>query len=66
MFCSEVVKAAAYLKNRSLANIVERKTPYEIFFNTKPCVKNLRIYESRVFVRVLEERRKSNETKRSN
>jgi len=58
-FWPEVVKAAAYLKNRSLANTVERKTPYEIFFNTRPCVKNLRIYGSRIFVRVPEERRKS-------
>jgi len=53
------VKAAAYLKNRSLANTVERKTSYEIFFNTKPYVKNLRIYGSRIFVRVSEEKRKS-------
>jgi len=58
-FWPEVVKVAAYLKNRSLANTVERKTPYEIFFNTIPCVKNLRIYGSRVFVRVPEERKKS-------
>ena len=31
-FWPEVVCAAVYLKNRSLANTVEMKTPYEIFF----------------------------------
>ena len=58
-FWPEVVKTAAYLKNRTLANTVERKTPYEIFFRRRPCVKNLRMYGSRVFVRIPEVKRES-------
>ncbi|KOC60753.1 Copia protein, partial [Habropoda laboriosa] len=39
-FWPECIKAAAYIKNRTLANTVIRKTPYEIFFNERPSVKN--------------------------
>ncbi|GBP87152.1 Copia protein [Eumeta japonica] len=55
----EIIKTAAYLKNRTLTNTVERKSPYEIFFKRKPTVKYLKMYGSRVFVRIPEERRKS-------
>ena len=34
----EMVCAAAYLKNRTLANTIERKTLFEIFFKIKPNV----------------------------
>ena len=39
----EVIRAATYLKNRTLANTIEKKTPYEIFLNKKPNVENLRL-----------------------
>jgi hypothetical protein len=55
----EVVKAAAYIKNRTLTNTIEKKTPYEIFFKQKLSAKNLRLYGSKVFVRIPEEKRKS-------
>ncbi|KAJ8706101.1 hypothetical protein PYW07_010878 [Mythimna separata] len=55
----EVIKAAAYLKNRSLANTIVRKTPYEIFFNKKPSLKELKLYGSRVYVRIPEVNRRS-------
>lgn len=55
----EAIKTAAYLKNRTIANTVENKTPYEIFFGMKPNVEHLKIYGSRVFVRVPEVLRKS-------
>ncbi|KAL7289965.1 hypothetical protein TKK_0015698 [Trichogramma kaykai] len=58
-FWPEIVCAATYLKNRTLANTVENKTPYEIFFNKKPNVENLKLYGSKVFVRKPEQRRKS-------
>jgi len=58
-FWPEVIKTAAYLKNRTLTNTIESKTPYEIFFKRKPSVKNLKLYGSKVFVRILEERRRS-------
>ena len=59
----EEVFAAAYLKNRTIANTVERnKSPYEIFFNKKPDkpdTKYLKLYGSTVFVRVPESKRNS-------
>lgn len=55
----EIICAAAYLKNRTLANTIERKTHYEIFFKKKPDVKHLRVYGSRVFVRKPEQKRSS-------
>ena len=53
------MKTVVYLKNRTIANTWENKTPYKIFFGIKPNVKNLKIYGSRVFVRVPEALRKS-------
>ena len=47
----EIICAATYLKNCTLANTIERKTPYEIFFKRKPNVEHLRLYGSKVFVR---------------
>lgn len=58
-FWPEVICAAAYLKNRILANTVVRLTPYEIFFGKKPSVKHLILYGSRVFVRMPEQKRDS-------
>jgi hypothetical protein len=58
-FWPEVIKAAAYLKNRTLTNTIENKSPYEIFFGEKPSAKHLKIYGSKVFVRVPDQLRKS-------
>ena len=55
----EGVCTAAYVGNRLLANTKENKTPYEIIFNKKPDVSNLRMYGCSSFVRVPEERRTS-------
>ena len=56
----EVVCAAAYLKNRTIANtVVRNKSPYEIFFNENPDSKYLKLYGSIVFVRVPEQKRNS-------
>lgn len=58
-FWPEIVCTAAYLKNRTLANTIENKTPFEIVFNKKPSIEYLRLYGSRVFVRVPEVKRVS-------
>ena len=59
-FWPEVVCAAAYLKNRTIANtLVRNKSLYEIFFNEKPDAKYLKLYGSKVFVRVSESKRNS-------
>ena len=55
----EVVKTAAYLKNRTITNTIENKTPIEILFNEKPNVKNLKLYGRKVFVRIPEIKRDS-------
>lgn len=41
-FWPEIIKTAAYLKNRTLANTIENKTPYEILTGQKPNISNLR------------------------
>lgn len=53
----EVIKTAVYLKNRTLANTLDNKTPYEIMMGEKPDISNLRLYGSKVFVRVPENKR---------
>lgn len=42
-----------------MANTILRKTPYEIFFNKKPSLNKLKLYGSRVYVRIPEEKRRS-------
>ena len=53
----EIACAAAYLKNRTLTNTIERKTPFEIFFKRKPNLAHLRLYDSKVFIRKPEQKR---------
>ncbi len=48
----------AYLKNRTIANTCENKTPFEIYFRVKPKANHFKIYGSRVFVRTSEKNRK--------
>ena len=55
----EIVGAAAYLKNRTITNTGENKTPFEIFFGKKPNISHLKLYGSKVFVRVPEIKRQS-------
>ena len=59
IYWPEVIKTTAYLKNRIITNTIEKKTPYEIMMGEKPDISNLKIYGSKVFVRVPEIRRKN-------
>ena len=65
MLLAQIICAATYLKNRTWTNTIERKTPYEIFFNKRPDVKHLRLYGSRTFVRKPEQKRISKWDKKS-
>ena len=65
-FWPEVVKTAAYLKNRTLANTIKRKTPYEIMFGEKPNISNLKLYGSKVFVRIPEVKRENKWASKAN
>lgn len=56
-FWPEIVKTAVYLKNRTLANTFEKKTPFEIFTGQKPDINYLRIYGSKIFARIPESKR---------
>ena len=51
-FWPEIIMAAAYLKNKGLANTAELKTSFEIFFKKKPDLSNLHIYGSRARVHI--------------
>ena len=55
----KIIIIVAYLKNRTIANTIENRTPYEIFFNIKSNVKHLTIYGSRVSARIPEVKRQS-------
>ena len=55
----EIITAVAYLKNRTIANTLDNKTPYKIFFSRKPNLKNLKIYGSKVFARIPEVKRQN-------
>ena len=46
------------MKNRTISNSNENKTPFETFFENKPNVKYLKIYGSKVFIRKPEASRK--------
>ena len=58
-FQPKVVETDVYLKNRTLANTFEKKTPCEIMMGEKPDIRNLKLYGSRVFIRVPEIKRRS-------
>ena len=47
------------MRNRIITNTVEKKTPYQIFSGKIPNITNLRLYGSKVFVRVPEIKRNS-------
>ena len=55
----EVVLTASYLKTRTIANTVEKKSLYEIFFGKRPNIANLKLYGCKVFVRTPESKRNS-------
>lgn len=61
----EVVKTAVYLKNRTLANTFKKETPYEIMMGEKPDSSNLRLYGSKIFVRIPEIKREDKWDKKS-
>ena len=42
IYWPEILCTAAYLKNRTLTNTIEWKTPFEIFFKKKTNVAHLR------------------------
>ena len=53
----EVVKSAAYIGNRVLANTMEKKTPFELLYGNKPSINNLVLYGSLCYVRIPDEKR---------
>ena len=43
-FWSKAITTAAYLSNRSPKDILDKKTPFEIWYNKKPDVSHLKIF----------------------
>lgn len=60
-----IICTAVYLKNRTLANMIKKKTPFGIFFKVRPNVEHLRTYGSGVFVRKPKEKRSSKRDKKA-
>ena len=56
-FWAEAVNTAVYLKNRTIAAGLGEKTPYEMWYQRKPDVSNLRIFGSIAMVHVAKPRR---------
>jgi len=53
---SEAASTACYLRNRSPAS-GKAKTPWELFFDAKPRVQDLRVFGSKAFVHIPKEKR---------
>lgn len=54
---NESILTAVYLTNRSITNAVNNKTPYEMWYKSKPDLEHLRIFGSNAFVFVPQEKR---------
>lgn len=60
---SEAVMAATYLINRSPTVVLKNKTPYEMWFNRKPNISNLRIFGCRALCHIPKELRQKLDSK---
>jgi hypothetical protein len=56
------IKAANYLRNRSLNASLDGMTPYETLYNVKPDVNYLRIIRSLVYTHILKKKRLKHES----
>lgn len=52
-FWGEATRVATYLLNRSPTSTLQNKTPYEMWTNRKPDLKNLQIFGSEAFAKTL-------------
>lgn len=55
-FWAEAANTAVYLKNRSIASGLD-KTPYELWYGTKPNLSHLRLFGSKVMVHIPKQKR---------
>ena len=62
-FWAECLATAAYIKNRSPSAALVNKTPFEMYFGTKPSVKNFRIFGCEAFAWVPKDERKKLDSK---
>lgn len=51
-FWEDAVYMAAYITNRTQSYLVKEKTPYELWFKTKPNVSNMRIFGCIAYARI--------------
>ena len=64
-FWAEALATAVYVKNRSPANSLKDKTPYEALFDLKPCVKHFKIFGCICFVHISKYARQKLDSKSS-
>ena len=57
MFWGDAVKCAAYLRNRSPSNALDKKTPHEMWFGHLPSVRHLRVFGSTCYALIPKEQR---------
>lgn len=57
-FWAEASSTAVYLQNRTVAAALNYKTPYELWYGTKPDISHIRVFGSPVMVHTPKERRR--------
>lgn len=62
-YWAEAVNTAVYVLNRTGPSSIKGKTPYELWFKTKPVISHLRCFGSEVYTYVPKEKRRKWESK---
>ena len=58
IFWGEAAATAVYVLNRSFTSILKDKTPYEALMGSKPIVSHLRVFGSKCWFKVVDQKRK--------
>lgn len=56
-YWGEALNTAVFLKNRTASRVLDWKSPYEVWFNEKPKLENLKLFGSKAIVRIPTARR---------
>ena len=57
MFCGDAIVCATYLRNISPSQVIEDKTPHEMWFGRLPLVRHLRVFGSTCYALIPKEQR---------
>lgn len=53
----EAINVAVYITNRVPTNAVKNKTPYEMWYGSKPTLSNIKIFGCRAYIHIPKEKR---------